>query len=87
MQPARKSEPLPRLDPARSIIEMIGGEVKASEITAASVPTVYGWQYPKDKGGTGGTIPQKHHRAILGFARENQINLTAEDFLPVAEEV
>ncbi len=37
---------------------------------------------PKEKGGTGGRIPQDHHRALLDYAREQGIELTAEQFLP-----
>lgn len=72
----------PRLDPARSIVERLGGEIKVSRITRSSLSTPYSWQYPKEKGGTGGNIPQRHHRTLLDYARENRIPLKAEDFLP-----
>jgi hypothetical protein len=40
---------------------------------------------PRDSGGTGGRIPQDHHRTLLDYARENGIPLAAEEFLPTVE--
>lgn len=80
MKSARKD--IPRLDPARSIVARLGGEAVVKDIAKVSVSTAYCWQYPREHGGTGGTIPQRHHRAILAYAKENKIALKAEDFLP-----
>lgn len=74
------------MEPAHNITDRLGGESVVADITGRSVTSVYRWQYPKEKGGTGGTIPQRHHRALLDFAKQNRIKLKAEDFLP-AEEV
>ena len=43
---------------------------------------VSNWMRPKSAGGTGGRIPQNHHRAILNAASKIGFGLTAEDLLP-----
>jgi hypothetical protein len=73
---------IPRLDPARSIVARLGGEAVVKDITQVSGSTPYVWQYPRENGGTGGTIPQRHHRKMLDYAKQNKIALKAEDFLP-----
>jgi hypothetical protein len=70
------------MEPARTVIKRLGGEAKVSEITETSLNAPYRWQYPREKGGTGGVIPQRHHRKLLAYAKENKIELSAEDFLP-----
>lgn len=75
-----------RLEPAAGIIKRLGGEAVVREITGCGVSTPYGWQYPRDRGGTDGLIPQRHHRKLLDYAKSNGIGLTAEDFLPPAED-
>lgn len=74
------------MEPARTVIERFGGEAKVAEVTGASMTAPYRWTYPRDRGGTGGNIPQKHHRALLEYAKQNDIELSAEDLLPVNEE-
>lgn len=71
------------LDPARSVIAKIGIE-KVSEVTGKHVSRVYRWMYPKEKGGTGGFIPQADAQAILSFARENNIPLLPSEFIEPA---
>lgn len=71
------------MDPATSIIQKLGGVAKVSRATNTALTAPYRWQYPRDKGGTDGLIPQKHHPALLALAREEGIGLTANDFLPV----
>lgn len=74
------------MEPAKSIIERLGGEAVVAAITRTARSAPYGWQKSKARGGTDGLIPQKHHRALLEFAKENGIPLKAEDFLSVVEE-
>ena len=71
-----------RLEPAYGIIRKLGGEAKVSEIVETGLTAPYSWQYPRTVGGTGGLIPQKYHPKLLAYARSNDINLKAEDFLP-----
>lgn len=73
------------MEPASSIIEKLGGEAVVSKITKTAYTAPYRWQAARKKGGTGGRIPQDHHRTLLSYARENNIPLEAEEFLPCAE--
>jgi hypothetical protein len=41
----------------------------------------YRWQHEKSRGGTGGLIPQAHHRRLLDYADTHGIALVAEEFL------
>jgi hypothetical protein len=72
---------LPGMDPASAIIKKLGGEAKVAEITGMAFTAPYRWQHDKSKGGTGGLIPQAHHRALLDYAHTNDIPLVAEEFL------
>ncbi len=72
------------MEPAATVIDRLGGPKVVSEITGAAYTAPYRWQYPRDKGGTGGLIPQKHHLTLLSYAQENGIPLSASDFLPAA---
>lgn len=68
-----------RLEPAASIIGKIGVDTVAL-ITGKHISRVYRWMYPKDRGGTGGLIPQGDAIALLDYARANGISLSANDF-------
>lgn len=70
------------MEPAQSIIHKLGGEAAVSAITKTASTAPYRWQYPRDKGGTGGRIPQRYHPVLLNYAQEHAIALSAEDFLP-----
>lgn len=70
------------MEPAKTIIRKLGGEAKVAEIAGVAFTAPYRWQHAKDKRGTGGIIPQRHHRALLDFAHRNDIPLVAEEFLP-----
>ena len=74
------------MEPARTIIEKLGGPDVVSRITGTAYTAPYRWQHPRERGGTGGLIPQRHHPALLDYAREKRIRLRADDFLPVKEE-
>jgi len=71
------------LEPARSVIGKIGIE-KVAEITGKHVSRVYRWMYPKEKGGTGGFIPPEDAKALLAWARENGVAISASEFLEPA---
>jgi hypothetical protein len=71
------------MEPARTIIDRLGGEAEVARITNTAYTAPYRWQHPREKGGTGGVIPQKHHRVLLEYAREKRIRLRAEEFLPM----
>ncbi len=67
------------LDPAKSVIAKIGIE-KVSAITGKHVSRVYRWMYPKERGGTGGRVPQEEAEKLLAYAKEHKINLKPADF-------
>lgn len=71
------------MEPAHSIIRRLGGEAVVATITGTASTAPYRWQYPRDKGGTGGIIPQRHHLALLDYANAVSIALTPSDFLPL----
>lgn len=70
------------MEPASSIIHKLGGEAVVAQSLGTAFTAPYRWQYSKEKGGTDGLIPQKHHPALLALAREQGTDLSAEDFLP-----
>lgn len=72
------------MEPAKSIIEALGGPEKVAEIAGVHRTRVYGWMRNKERGGTGGTIPLPHIPKLLHAAREQGVSLTAENFLPCA---
>jgi hypothetical protein len=70
------------MEPAASIIRKLGGEKFAATVLGTAYTAPSRWQHPRQKGGTGGLIPQRHHLALLAHARQRQVRLSAEDFLP-----
>lgn len=75
------SESTAPLEPANSIISRLGGPDKVREITNASRTRVYRWTQPRENGGTNGVIPTRHAAKILAFAREQGIQISAEEFI------
>lgn len=73
------------MEPASTIIRKLGGEAAVSRITDTAYTAPYRWQHPRDRGGTDGVIPQRHHPALLAYARSKGISLKAEEFLPVRQ--
>src|SRR6266436_2264869 len=72
---------LAEMDPATAIIRKLGGEAKVAGIAGTALSAPYRWQHEKSRGGTGGLIPQAHHRRLLDYADAHGIALTAEEFL------
>lgn len=66
-------------------ITRICGVDRLSKWANVSVTQVYRWDYPREKGGSGGVIPSAHHQPILDGARTDQIALTPADFFAVPE--
>lgn len=74
------------MNPAHRIIDKLGGFDIVAEIAGCHVSRVYRWTYPRDRGGTGGSIPGSHVGKLLGYARAHSIDLSAEEFFAVPEE-
>jgi hypothetical protein len=68
------------LDPARSVIDRLGGVDVVARVTGKDRSRVYRWMYPMDRGGTGGLIPQRVIPGLLKYAEKNHIRLKAADF-------
>jgi hypothetical protein len=79
---AIRKDAAPRLEPAKSVIERLGGEEAVAAATGTAYTAPYRWQYPRERAGGGGQIPQKHHPVLLAYARTNNIKLSSDDFLP-----
>lgn len=73
------------MEPAKSIIQKLGGEAVVSQITQTAYTAPYRWQHSRSKGGTDGLVPQRHHQKLLDYARANGIALEAAEFLAVVE--
>jgi hypothetical protein len=69
------------MDPAKSIIDAIGGFDTAARITGKHISRVRRWTYPASRGGTGGVIQHADALKLLEYAREHGIALGADDFL------
>ena len=72
------------LDPAKSIVGRIGAK-HAADAADLHISRVYSWMYPKERGGTGGIIPQRHWPKLLAFAQANGIDLSPSDFINIGQ--
>jgi len=73
------------MEPAQSIITKLGGPSVVAREVGVHRTRVSNWSRPREKGGTGGLVPQKHHRALLDLAQQQGVELSAADFLPLRE--
>lgn len=70
------------LQPAKGIIEKLGGPERVAAVTGKHVSRVYRWMYPKAKGGSDGLIPQSVAAKLLAHADAEGIDLAPADFFP-----
>ena len=70
------------MEPASSIVRALGGPTNVAKIAGVHRTRVSNWCRPREKGGTGGTIPFKHVPALIEAARSQGDALSADDFLP-----
>lgn len=68
------------MEPAKTIIDRMGGVEAVAAITGRHVSRVYRWMYPRERGGTDGLIPQLEARKLLTHARASNIPLSADEF-------
>lgn len=68
------------MKPAHSIIAKLGGPSAVAGIVGIHRTRVSNWKRPREVGGTGGLIPQRHIPDLLAYARQHGIELTADDF-------
>lgn len=69
---------------ASNIISKFGGAYKLSEVIGIDVSQIYRWTYPKEKGGTGGSIPARHFSTILNDAEKMGIKLSLEELISIS---
>jgi hypothetical protein len=69
---------------AEKIIRKCGGHRQVAAWLGLSLPQVYRWTYPREKGGAGGLVPARRQAALLAKARQAGIDLRPEDFFAVA---
>lgn len=70
------------MEPASHIIEQLGGVLEVARLAGVHQSRVRRWTYPKERGGTGGTIPLRHMPKLLSEAQQRRLPVRAEDFFP-----
>lgn len=73
------------MQPASTILKKLGGPTKISRGIGIHRVRVSNWARPKESGGTGGVVPQRHIPALLAYAKSIGEELGPEDFFPSAE--
>ena len=83
---AREPRHTMSMEPASNIVKRLGGVATLTRKLSVHRSRVHAWMRAKEAGGTGGTIPQRHHLAILRLAKEAGVKIRADDLLPRAEQ-
>lgn len=73
------------MEPAATIIRVLGGVTEVARITGCHRNTVVRWKMPTNNG-TCGRIPFKHVPTLLEAARNRGVSLSADDFLPARKD-
>lgn len=68
------------LEPAHTVITICGGYAETARMSGRSEVRVRRWEYPKEKGGTGGLIPSDCQQTLLDAARAEGKDLRPEHF-------
>ena len=71
-------------EPARTVVERLGGIAAAAQIAGVDRTTVSKWLTSRDRRGTGGIIPAKHIATLYRHAQQEGLPLSAEDFFCAA---
>lgn len=74
------------LDPAKTIVAKIGAQ-KCAEVTGKHISRVYRWMAPREKGGTGGTIPYEDAVVLIAHFEKHGVDFSHAEFFPPAEVV
>lgn len=67
------------LTPGQVVLREFGAKL-AAEVCTVDPSAVWRWSQKKPTG-TGGTVPSKHHGALMQAARERGLTLTADDLV------
>lgn len=71
-----------KLEPAYSVIELLGGKTEICTLLKVDKSTLTRWCCPRPAG-TGGIIPLRHWPFLIIHARKKGIELTLEDLAGV----
>ena len=77
--------PTEHLNPAKTIIERLGGVDAVAEICGKHRTRVFRWMYPRKRGGTGGLIPQTEFSKLFQYAKIKKIRLRPADFMAAGD--
>ncbi|HEV7266522.1 MAG TPA: hypothetical protein VGN83_16605 [Falsiroseomonas sp.] len=69
------------VDPAATVLARFGGSGPLAQLLRLDRSAVHRWALPKQRGGSGGLIPARHHQRLLALAAEQGIALTAADLV------
>jgi hypothetical protein len=70
-----------RLTPAEHVIQIFGGVRATARALDRSPSCVSKWRAPKDARGCDGGIPRKAQEQILRLAKEQGLDITADDLI------
>ncbi|MDP3327714.1 hypothetical protein [Parvibaculum sp.] len=73
------------LHPAKAVIAKLGGPEAVATVTGKHISRVYRWMYSKERGGTGGVIPQRDAEKLLAHAERQGVDLHPGDFFSKEE--
>lgn len=68
------------MEPARTVIQICGGYAETARLAGRSEVRIRRWEYPKEKGGTGGLIPAECQQKLLDAARAEGKDLRPAHF-------
>lgn len=66
--------------PAARVIAACGGVKRTAELVGRHPTAVNRWMMPKEKGGTGGTVPAKAAEKLMAIAKEMGLKIEGADF-------
>lgn len=69
------------MEPAKSIIDVLGGVLSVAEITGAHVTRVRRWRLPMSNGGTDGAIPREHVYLLFRETLRRGLSIRVEDIV------
>lgn len=72
------------MTPAGKIIKKCGGAAATALLVGRTESAVHRWTYPKDRGGTGGTVPGRAQAKLLEAAARGEVDIRPEDFFVTA---
>jgi len=69
------------MEPAQTIIRKLGGPSVVARVVGVHRTRVSSWKRSRASGGTDGQVPQRHISKLFTFAREQDVELSVNDFI------